>query len=275
MDRSSTCRSILLLRRFGNRFVHSTEEETSPMLVIFVGNGDFYCDEFRPRIFSWMSHFHRQSSMDGNVLLVRSFRSVHRWRWSRWESFASSPSLLSACLSSVTVIQFQGDAFAFLSDQFEWFSDCFAIVDRLEMRNQSSIAIKIDITRRRFQDQTRCFDEEFLSNSSIGQSSFDPTNNNVHHPTLGPMVKFLWPNGNERMMERWCTEGIRRGCEGHWDKETSGEGITEMVEQREEEEDKFYRSSKTNLPHYHTDQIEDVNINICLPDAPVHLVNVV
>ena len=36
---------------------------------------------------------------NGNFLLIRSFRSVHRWRWSWWESFPSSTSLRSACLS--------------------------------------------------------------------------------------------------------------------------------------------------------------------------------
>jgi hypothetical protein len=41
VDRTSSCRSILLLRRFWKRFAHSTEEETSPMLVILVGNGHF------------------------------------------------------------------------------------------------------------------------------------------------------------------------------------------------------------------------------------------
>ena len=63
--------------------------------------------------------------------------------------------------------------------------------------------------------------------------------------------------------------GGQRGCvadvkDTGRERETSGEGTIEMVEHREEEEDKFYRSSKANLPHSHTDQIEDVRINICL-----------
>ena len=273
-DQTSSCRSILLLCRFWKRLAHSTEEETSPML-------DNACHSCRER------RFPQWRISPKNFLLDVALQSsiVNGWKCHPCSFIPICSSLTLILVRIVPILHIASVSLSLLRHchslsrwylRFSFWS--IRMIQRL-FRHRRSIGDDKSIEHRyQYRHHSppvprsiRCFDEEFLLDSSIGQSPFHQTNNDVRHravrhPTFEPMVKSLWPNVNERMMERWGTErGWRergqRGCVADV-KDTGRE--RRVAKQREEEEDKFYWSSKANLPHSHTDQIEDVHINICL-----------
>ena len=225
-DQTSSCRSILLLCRFWKRLAHSTEEETSPML-------DNACHSCRER------RFPQWRISPKNFLLDVALQSsiVNGWKCQPCSFIPICSSLTLILVKIVPILYIASVSLSLLRHchslarwclHFSFWS--IRMILRL-FRHRRSIGDEKSIEHR-YQNRhhslpvprsIRCFDEEFLLNSSIEQSPFDQTNNDVHdrvvrHPTFGPVVKSLrwWTEGSWRERR---TERMRRESEGHWERE--------------------------------------------------------
>ena len=190
-----------------------------------------------------------------STLQIESLGSVaHHRRWSAAATDGPSSPLLSLLSDRLLNDEEKRSLIEHLrADQFFYF------VDRLEMRNQLSIATNIDITRRRFQGQYVASTRDFSSTHRSGnRHSIRRTMMfSTELFTIQRSSQWSNPSGRMGMNEWWRGDGQsggQRGCVADvkdTGRETSGEGTIEMVEQREVEEEKFYRSSKANLPLTH------------------------